>query len=320
MDLHHIRIFACVATHLSESRAAQELHLSQPVISQHLKTLQEQYGALFKRNGRGIELTEHGEGFCRKIAVLLTHIESVEKEYGSKADSEKFTPLSIGGSYGPSIAVLPSVVTLFKRHHPRVAVDFRVRNSPAMQNLVMASKVELAVITNPAPSPAITMEPFRPFQLCFFVAADHPLAKAKQVSAEALTRYPLVTGRTKIARSRTETVLGDLAARGLRLNVLLRCEWPDTLREVVEQAEAVGIHYEDVVAQGVGSGRFKIIKVAGVNLSVMSYILHCKEKPLSRNAQEFLQWLRRGVTSLMTEAICRQTHRGILPCWHCGRV
>jgi DNA-binding transcriptional LysR family regulator len=289
-------------------------------VSQHLKTLQEQYGTLFKRNGRGLELTEHGESFRNKIAVLLTHIESVEKEYGSRASAEKYTPLCVGGSYGPSIAVLPSVVTLFKRHHPRVEVDFRVRNSPAMQNLVMASKVELAVITNPAPSRAITMEPFRPFQLCFFVAADHPLAKAKQVSAETLTRYPLVTGRTKIARSRTETVLGDLAARGLRVNVLLRCEWPDALRGVVEQGEAVGIHYEDVVAQGIGSGRFKIIKVAGVNLSVMSYILHCKEKPLSRNAQEFLQWLRRGVTSLMTEAICRQTHRGILPCWHCGRV
>jgi len=98
----------------------------------------------------------------------------------------------------------------------------------------MASKVELAVITNAIPSPALTMEPFRNFQLCFFVAAHHPLAKAKQVSADTLTGYPLVTGRRNIARSRTEAILGDLAARGLRLNVLLRCEWPDAVRGVVD--------------------------------------------------------------------------------------
>jgi hypothetical protein len=74
----------------------------------------------------------------------------------------------------------------------------------------------------------------------------------------------------------------------------------------------VEIHYEDIVAEGIRGGRFKIIKVAGVNLSVMSYILYSKDKPLSQNAQEFLQWLRRGVTSLTTGALCPQSERGIL--------
>jgi DNA-binding transcriptional LysR family regulator len=181
-----------------------------------------------------------------------------------------------------------------------------------MQNLVVKSKVELAVITNAAPSPELDIEPFKTFQLCFFVAAHHPLAKAKQISPEALTGYPLVTGRTKVARSRTEAVLDNLTAPGVQLNVVLRCEWPDAVRGVVDQGEAVGIHYEDIVAEGVRSGRFKIIKVAGVNLSVMSYILHSKEKPLSRSAQEFLQWLRRGVTSPTIGAIRCQTQGGIL--------
>ena len=224
--------------------------------------------------------------------MILAQIDALAEKYGVKADSENSKLLCVGGSHGPATVALPSLLVLFKRYHPSIELDFIVRNSPDMQDLVIASIVELAVITYPEPSALLEMEPFRTFELCFFVAAHHPLAKTKQITAETLAKFPLVTARPVKARSRTEEVLGGMTAKGLKLNMLLRCEWPDAVKTVVHQGGAVGLHYLDLVDQGVRDGLFKIIHVRGANLSAISYIVYSREKSLSRNAQDFLGLLR----------------------------
>ncbi len=154
------------------------------------------------------------------------------------------------------------------------------------------SDFDLAVVTNPTPTDALQMEAFKTFHLSFFVSSTHPLASLKTVSVEMLARYPLIIGRVKKARSRSDELLSSLAANGLRLDVLMRCEWPDAVKTVVRQGEAVGVLYRDIVAEGVRAGAFKILNVIGVNLSVISYILYSRERHLSQAAQAFLRLLR----------------------------
>jgi DNA-binding transcriptional LysR family regulator len=290
--LDHFRLFASVFRHRSITKAARELHLTQPVVSQHLKALQEQFGCLLRKSGRGIEVTERGEALYNDIAPILARIDSVERKYTLQRGSEKFKPVLLGSSHGPATIVLPPVLSAFKRQNPTVDIQFRVSNSPDMQELVVNSEVDVAVITNPAPLASLVMEPFKTFQLCFFVSQDHPLASARDISVEMVAQYPLVIGRAKKARSRVDEVLSSMAANGVKLNVLMRCEWPDAVKSVVREGEAIGILYLDNVEQGVRAGQFKIIDVAGVNLSIISYIVYPKEKALSQNAQEFLRFLR----------------------------
>jgi DNA-binding transcriptional LysR family regulator len=287
---------------VSVTKAAQELNLSQPVVSQHLKALQGQYGSFFKKNGRGLELTRNGEAFYRDIQAILGQIDVLDAKYTVKAESEGSKPLRIGGSFGPATSVLPSLLVRFKRNHPSIEIDFMVRNSPDMQDLLAQSQLDVAVITNYVPAASLEMEPFKTFRLCFFVASDHPLAGTKQVSAEALARYPLICGRGNKTHGRTNELLGSMGSERLNLNVLMRCEWPDAVKTAVAHSDAVGVLYLDLVEQGVKAGLFKIINVAGINLSVLSYIVYAKGKPLSQNAREFLGFLRAsGQESALTK-------------------
>jgi DNA-binding transcriptional LysR family regulator len=161
-----------------------------------------------------------------------------------------------------------------------------------MQELVVNSQVELAIITNPVPTPSLEMEPYKEFQLCFFVSVRHPLAGIRQISAESLAKYPIIIGRSKTARSRARDLLSSARSKGLKLNVLMHSEWPDAVREAVKQSEAIGVLYRDLVEQGVREGTFKILNVAGLNMSVISYIVYPRGKLLSQGAQEFLGVLR----------------------------
>ena len=83
-----------------------------------------------------------------------------------------------------------------------------------------------------------------------------------------------------------------MAAAGVKLTVLMRCEWPDAVKTVVRGGEAVGVLYHDSIKQGVRAGEFKILNVTGVNLSVISYILYSRAKSLSKPAEEFLRFIR----------------------------
>jgi DNA-binding transcriptional LysR family regulator len=107
-----------------------------------------------------------------------------------------------------------------------------------------------------------------------------------------LAKYPLVSGREQRTRNRTNALLGSMKPKGLHPKVLMQCEWPDAIKSVVSESEAVGILYRDLVKHGVEAGRFKIIDVAGVDLSIISYIVYSREKILSQDAQKLLGFLR----------------------------
>jgi DNA-binding transcriptional LysR family regulator len=294
VSLHQYRILASVAKYGSETKAAHELHLSQPALCQHLKDLQERLGTLLTRNGHGIELTERGEALLDEITPLLAGIDSVEKKFSFKpgSDSEKAQPVLLGSSHAPATNILPAALWAFKRENPAVEIAFRVSNSPEIQDLVVNGDLDLAVISNPVPLKSLVMEPFKNFELCFFVSRDHPLAGAREISAKSLARYPLVIGRASKVRSRVDDVLGSIRANGAEVNVLMRCEWPDAVKSVVREGEAIGILYRDNIEQGVKAGQFRIINVRGINLSVVSYVVYRRDMALSQNAQEFLRFLR----------------------------
>src|SRR5262249_4697929 len=80
MTLKQFMIFAAVARHLSVTRASQELHISQPSVSQHLKLLEEGYKVkLFQKSNRGIVLTGPGNLFLNKITPILTLVDELER-------------------------------------------------------------------------------------------------------------------------------------------------------------------------------------------------------------------------------------------------
>jgi DNA-binding transcriptional LysR family regulator len=293
MTLHGLQLFVSIAKEGSITKVSKTLRVSQPSVSQQLKRLQDEFGvALFTKNKRGLELTEHGKVILGDVESITAQVDALKAKYSGKNTAQGTRSLTIGGSQGPATSFLPLLLTLFKRSWPSAGIELKVCNSPDMQDLVVNSQVDLAVITNPVPTPSLEMEPFKEFQLCFFVAAHHPLAATEEVSPETLDKYPFIIGRGKAARSRTDELLSSVRSKGLKLNVLMHCEWPDAVREGVKQSEAIGILYRDLVEQGVREGVFKILNVAGLNLSVISYIVYSREKCLSQTAQEFLGFLR----------------------------
>src|SRR3990170_3182345 len=100
MTLDRLTVFAAVAKHRNVTRAAEELHISQPAVSKQLKLLEADYNAkLYTSTGQGIELTETGEIFIREVKAILKGYERLRKKIRAAPSTSRVETLTVGGTY-----------------------------------------------------------------------------------------------------------------------------------------------------------------------------------------------------------------------------
>ena len=294
MTLHHFTVFAAVAKHRNVTHASWELHVTQPAISKQLKLLEKNYNTkLFNRGGRGIELTETGRVFLKDVKAILKGYERLREKFHAAPSTAKVETLTVGGSYSPSAHLLPSLAARFKRTHPHVQLNFRTVNRFAIGRLILNSEVDIALITNAPANPAIVVEPYRPEPLVAFVSPNHPLARNRELTLEEFERVPLIIRKVWRAGGTTEQLLGEMKKKGLNPNIAMCCDSPETVKEAVSRKMGVGILFKETIDLEVRKGEFKIIKLPVKNFEGKSFIVYRKDGPLSANAQDFLNLLRR---------------------------
>ena len=148
MSLNQFMVFAAVAKHRSVSRGAEELYISQPSVTQQLKLLEENYNVkLYKRSGRGIELTEAGRVFLRGVNAMLKQHEKLKQTLNTTFPAIKADSFTVGGTYSPSLSLLPSLLVIFKKRHPQRQLTLRIDNWQNIERLVLKSEVDIAVFS-----------------------------------------------------------------------------------------------------------------------------------------------------------------------------
>lgn len=122
IDLELYRVFYVVAKNKHMTKASEELHISQPAISQSIKKLEEQLGGtLFLRSNKGIELTEEGKMFYEYVKGALELINSAENEFTSFKDLSK-GEIKIGCSTTLTKLILLDAIKEFHLKYPNVNI------------------------------------------------------------------------------------------------------------------------------------------------------------------------------------------------------
>jgi DNA-binding transcriptional LysR family regulator len=303
-------IFAAVARHRNVTRASEELHISQPGVSQQLKLLERNFGVkLFKRSGRGVDLTDAGRLFLDKITPIMSQVQDLNKTFGPRNLAPKIQSLVVGGTYSTSTSLLPSLLALFKKRHPRVDLGLRTGDRRTVERLLLSSEIELAVMAGNPRSDLLIAEPYGRYRLVAIVTKNHPLAKKKKVSTRDLAGVPLVIRGGSSQKSTSENLLTGAPMRGLTLNIAMRCESPEAIKIAVKEGIGVGILYEDAVKAEIKKGEYKILKLSDLRLEGESWIVYRRDKTLSTVAVDFLRllrdWRKRDQRGVLTGALLK---------------
>ena len=293
MNLTQLKAFQAVANNGSITGAAHMLHVSQPSVSKHLKNLEEDYGVkLFERNAGAVELTDAGSSLLRHANAILVHLDEARKELKSPKSLKISGPLKIAGSYAASALVLPSLLVNFKNKHRDSSIILRTGTTREVKSMLLNSTVEIALLNELPVNPEFASEPFRKEKLVVFAAPNHPLAKKKRLTLSDLRQAALVT--TGMA-SAVDKMLNHLVQEGLGAKIAIQCGSPASVKIVVKNKIGLGILFQDMLIQEIRNKLFKVLEIPGLALTVQSYIVYYKDRPLSLPARDFLALLRKRV-------------------------
>lgn len=192
MDLRQLEIFVRVAELGSFSRAAEALGLTQPTVSEHIRTLESDLGVrLLDRLGRGAAVTRAGEMLAAYAARMLALAQEARQALDSFQGKMSGT-LLVGASTIPGEYVLPPLIGRFKEKFPDIAVTLLIGDSQTVVGWVVEGRAELGVVGARLPHRAIEFRELMPDEEVVVVPAGHPWHGRAQVTLDELRGEPLL--------------------------------------------------------------------------------------------------------------------------------
>ena len=287
-----LQVFHAVAKHLSFTKAAETLFMTQPAVTFQVKQLEEHLNTrLFDRAQGRIALTPAGQiafEYAERILGLSEELDRRLKEMSGQASG----PLLIGASMTIGEYVLPQLIGKFKARFPAVAPTLFVGNSEAVQDRVAERTLDLGFIEGDSHLSSLNSEVCCEDELQVVCAPSHPLAAESVALPAALTQYPYIN---REPGSGTRAVIDHyLQKAGVApdsLNIVVELGSPEAIKGLVATGMGFAIMSRVIVAKELQLGQLVQIPLRPRLLRNFS-VVYAKERFHSRLVAGFLAFAK----------------------------
>jgi DNA-binding transcriptional LysR family regulator len=288
ITLRHLKIFEAVANCGSISRAATEMHLTQPAVSMQMKQLEGQIGLpLLEQVGKRMFLTEAGQELrdhARDIAARMDGLNAAMDQFrGLERGLLRLAVVSTANYF------LPRLMADFNRGHPGVRVSLKVANRETVLAALADNSTDLAITGQPPDRLDVVAQHFMDNPLVVIAAPEHPLAALEAIPLKRLAEETLVVREpgsgTRAAMER------QFAAQ--RLSYRAGCEFGtnEALKQAVRAGLGLGVVSAQTIELELQTRCLVVLPVEGFPVIRQWYVLHRTHKRLSVAARTFREML-----------------------------
>jgi DNA-binding transcriptional LysR family regulator len=287
ITLRQIKIFESVARNLSFSRAAEDLHLTQPAVSMQIKQMEGLAGLpLFQHNGKRIALTEGGSLVLRHCQVILADLNAAEQ---SLADlmTGAVQRLRVGLITSGS-RFFPHMINAFLQQHAGLQLDMQVRPREQLVSMLRADQLDLAVMVRAPSLPSLAAEPFAANPFVLVASPMHPLAAEREIPVARIASECLL-----VRESGTDTriVADDIFLSLSNPPRFMELGCSEAIKQSVIAGMGVSLLSAQEVQADVRAGLLTVLAVQGLPVKRQWHVVHCGDRPLPSVARGFRQFL-----------------------------
>jgi DNA-binding transcriptional LysR family regulator len=298
--LRQLKVFEAVARLTSYSRAAEELHLTQPAVSTQVRKLEDHAGLpLFEQLGKKIFLTPAGTELLHHSRLIIQQFEDAEAamtQFKGVAGGKLNVAVISAGDY-----FMPRLLVDFAGRHGGVILNLTVHNREGLLAQLADNLTDLAVMVRPPEDADTIHEPFAPHPYVIVANAGHPLVHEKRIPMARIVREPFVV-REK--GSDTWQSMADGFGRHLeRLNVTMEIKSTETIKQAVIAGMGVSFMSAHTVSRELRAGSLAVLDVQGLPLMLNWYVVQRRQKRLPPVAQAFRQFLLSDGARLIDETV-----------------
>ena len=286
--LRQLKVFEAVARLLSFSRAAEELHLTQPAVSSQVGKLEEHAGnALFEQFGKKIYLTPAGAELLQISRAIIQQFEAAENamaHFKGVAGGRLNVGVISAGDY-----FFPHLLVAFASRHQGVTLNFTVHNRAGLLTHIVDNRTDLAIMVRPPTDLETINQPFAPHPYVIVAAPSHPLAGQRNIPRAALKREPFVVREqgSDTWHSMEEGFGADLAD----VNVAMEICSTETIKQAVVDGMGISFLSAHTISHELRDGALCVLDVEGFPLMLNWYVVHRRTKRLAPVAQAFKEFL-----------------------------
>lgn len=286
--LQQFRIFESVARHRSYTRAAEELHLTQPAVYIQVRRLEESVGLpLFETMGRRIVPTRTGEATQAAATEVLGRL----RQLSATVAELKGTiggPLRIG-VVSSAKYFIPEVLAKFLRRHPEVQPQLTVANRAAILERLAERRDDFCIMGQVPEGMDLEAHAVRDNLLVPVAPVSHPLAGHRSVPLEALAAEPFLMREP--GSGTRDAVERTMAEHGLKVTASMELGSTEAIKRTVIAGLGVSVLSLSSLDFELDSGRLVVLRVDGFPLRRTWFAVHAKSKRLGPTADAFLSQL-----------------------------
>lgn len=288
LTLRQFRVFEAVARNLSFSRAAEELHLSQPAVSMQVRGIEAILGLpLTEQIGRKIYLTDAGREVLHASQAITARLDDLQHNLAQLRSVDSGS-LKLGVTATVN-AVATGILVRFRGRHPGVAVHLDVSNRAAALDLLVNNRVDLAIMGQVPEGLDLAATRFMDNPLVVIAPPDHPLAGKRKVTFAQVAAEPFLVRETGSGtRGAMERFFSE---RGLEIRSSMEMNSNEAIRQAVQAGLGLGILSLQTLELELALQRLTVLKVEGFPIMRHWYLVHRADKRLSPVAQAFKQFV-----------------------------
>lgn len=300
MTLRQLTLFRAVAQHLSFTRAAAELCLTQPAVSIQIKQLEGHVGmSLFEQIGKRIFLTDAGRALYQACGDIFARLEALETSLnelqGSIKGQLKLSAVTTAGYFTPSL------FKAFSQHYPEVHFSLHVTNRNHVLERMANNEDDLVLMGQVPEHLHVTAHQFLENPLVVLAPPQHPLVGQTNIPLARLAKETIlvreVGSGTRMAMNRS------FASHDLELPTEIELGSSEAIKQGVITGLGVSVLSQHAVMLELETGTLKLLDIEDFPVKRHWYVAHLTEKKLSLVARTFLEFLLNNASEVISQSI-----------------
>ncbi len=293
MSDRRLQVFHTVARLLSFTKAAEELHMTQPAVTFQVRQLEEQFNTrLFDRTHNRISLTDAGSRvfkYAEQIFLLYGEMDNSVRELTGDISGV----LVLGASTTIAEYMLPVLLGDFKAKYPDVTIRLKVANTDGIVSQVENNEIDLGVVEAPVNNKNLMVEECRTDHLVVIVPPGHELANEKSIPIGKIIEYPFIC-REEGSGTR-EVMIESMQAAGINpsdMRIAMELGSLEAIKGAVESGMGVSILSKATLIKELKLGTLVAIDTDPPIHRPFSFV-HQKQKFKARAMDELLNFARK---------------------------
>ncbi|WP_267405458.1 MULTISPECIES: LysR family transcriptional regulator [unclassified Chryseobacterium] len=263
---YRLKVFHTVASRSSFTKASEELNISQPAVTKHIKEIENQLNTkLFDRKGTSIQLTQSGR-------ILFEYAEKIRNIYRdlefeiNQINQQHKGKLIIGASTTVAQYILPEILAKFNSYYKDIKIELLTHNTEIISELLKEGKIDLGIIEGESQSNYFDYQIFKPDEIVLVAKTNHSLAN-KTLNLKDL--YDLELIFREQGSGSLEFIQNRLKKKGINienLNIVMQLGSSESIKNYLLHSDALAFLSISTVLNELKNNQLMIIDIKNFNI------------------------------------------------------